>query len=76
MWIVKLAPSRPDTFAVLALVLSLISPVMLLRTPIDIFPDINIPVISGQRMVSTVVLVKALGGGWLGVATPPTVSSP
>jgi multidrug efflux system outer membrane protein len=27
--------------------------------------------ISGQRMVATVVLVKALGGGWLGVATPP-----
>jgi multidrug efflux system outer membrane protein len=26
--------------------------------------------ISGQRMVATVVLVKALGGGWLGVATP------
>jgi multidrug efflux system outer membrane protein len=23
--------------------------------------------ISGQRMVATVVLVKALGGGWLGV---------
>ena len=27
--------------------------------------------ISGQRMVATVVLVKALGGGWLGVPTPP-----
>src|SRR5712664_1379559 len=27
--------------------------------------------ISGQRMVATVVLVKALGGGWLGVSTPP-----
>jgi hypothetical protein len=27
--------------------------------------------ISGQRMVATVVLVKALGGGWLGVTTPP-----
>jgi multidrug efflux system outer membrane protein len=26
--------------------------------------------ISGQRMISTVVLVKALGGGWLGVAAP------
>ena len=26
--------------------------------------------ITGQRMVATVVLVKALGGGWLGVATP------
>jgi multidrug efflux system outer membrane protein len=27
--------------------------------------------ISGQRMVATVVLVKALGGGWLDVTTPP-----
>jgi multidrug efflux system outer membrane protein len=26
--------------------------------------------ISGQRIVATVVLVKALGGGWLGVPTP------
>jgi multidrug efflux system outer membrane protein len=26
--------------------------------------------IDGQRMVATVVLVKALGGGWLGVSTP------
>jgi outer membrane protein, multidrug efflux system len=27
--------------------------------------------ISGQRMVATVVLIKALGGGWLGVPTEP-----
>jgi multidrug efflux system outer membrane protein len=27
--------------------------------------------ISGQRMVATVVLVKALGGGWQGVSAPP-----
>ena len=46
MWIVKLALSRPYTFVVLALVLILISPVILLRTPVDIFPNINIPVIS------------------------------
>jgi multidrug efflux system outer membrane protein len=26
--------------------------------------------ISGQRMVATVVLVKALGGGWTGIASP------
>src|SRR5712671_3900805 len=26
--------------------------------------------IGGQRMVATVVLIKALGGGWLGVPTP------
>jgi outer membrane protein, multidrug efflux system len=29
--------------------------------------------ISGQRMVATVVLVKALGGGWLGVPAPSQV---
>src|ERR1700730_2957451 len=46
MWIVKLALSRPYTFVVLALVLILVSPVMLMRTPVDIFPNINIPVIS------------------------------
>src|SRR6266705_2777735 len=46
MWIVKVALSRPYTFLVLALVLVLVSPVVLLRTPVDIFPNINIPVIS------------------------------
>ena len=46
MWIVKLALSRPYTFIVLSLLLLLICPVMLLRTPVDIFPAINIPVIS------------------------------
>jgi multidrug efflux pump subunit AcrB len=46
MWMVRLALSRPYTFVVLALVLLLISPVVLLRTPVDIFPNINIPVIS------------------------------
>src|SRR6195952_5180766 len=46
MWIVKLALSRPYTFIVFSLVLLLISPVVLLRTPVDIFPSINIPVIS------------------------------
>jgi len=46
MWIVKLALARPYTFIVLSMVLLLISPVVLLRTPVDIFPSINIPVIS------------------------------
>src|SRR3979490_471856 len=46
MWIVRLALARPYTFIVLSVVLLLISPVVLLRTPIDIFPSINIPVIS------------------------------
>src|SRR3979490_1968516 len=46
MWIVRLALARPYTFIVLSVVLLLISPVVLLRTPVDIFPSINIPVIS------------------------------
>jgi multidrug efflux pump subunit AcrB len=46
MWIVRLALNRPYTFVVLALLLFLIAPVMLLRTPVDIFPEINIPVVS------------------------------
>src|ERR1700686_45096 len=46
MWIVRLALARPYTFIVFSLVLLLISPVILLRTPVDIFPSIDIPVIS------------------------------
>ncbi|HKN73864.1 MAG TPA: efflux RND transporter permease subunit [Candidatus Acidoferrum sp.] len=46
MWIVRLALARPYTFVVLALVIILLTPVVLLRTPTDIFPEINIPVIT------------------------------
>lgn len=46
MWIVRLALRRPYTFVVAALVLVLMTPYVLLRTPTDIFPPINIPVIS------------------------------
>src|ERR1700726_1583089 len=46
MWIVRLALRRPYTFIVFALVIVLMSPLVLLRTPTDIFPEINIPVIS------------------------------
>src|ERR1700712_914253 len=46
MWIVKLALARPYTFIVFSLVLVLMAPVVLLRTPVDIFPSINIPVVS------------------------------
>jgi multidrug efflux pump subunit AcrB len=46
MWIVQLALRRPYTFVVAALVLLLLSPFVLWRTPTDIFPAINIPVIS------------------------------
>src|SRR5436305_13817521 len=46
MWIVRLALRRPYTFVVGALVLLLLTPFVLLHTPTDIFPSINIPVIS------------------------------
>ncbi len=46
MWIVRLALRRPYTFVVGALVLILLTPFILLRTPTDIFPAIDIPVIS------------------------------
>jgi multidrug efflux pump subunit AcrB len=46
MWIVKIALTRPYTFIVLALSILLLSPVVILRTPTDIFPSINIPVIA------------------------------
>lgn len=46
MWIVRLALRRPYTFVVAALVLLLLTPFVLVRTPTDIFPEINIPVVS------------------------------
>jgi len=46
MWIVQLALRRPYTFVVAALLLVLVTPFILLRTPTDIFPSINIPVVS------------------------------
>src|SRR5262245_23487773 len=45
MWIVRLALRRPYTFVVAAIVLVLLTPFILLRTPTDIFPNINIPVV-------------------------------
>jgi CzcA family heavy metal efflux pump len=46
MWIVRLALQRPYTFIVMALVIVLLTPLVVWRTPTDIFPEINIPVIS------------------------------
>ncbi len=46
MWIVRIALNRPYTFIVLALLILIMSPVVILRTPTDIFPNINIPVIA------------------------------
>ena len=46
MWIVKVALNRPYTFIVLAVLILIAAPVVILRTPTDIFPNINIPVVS------------------------------
>jgi multidrug efflux pump subunit AcrB len=44
--IVRVALRKPYTFIVLALLLLIIGPLVALRTPIDIFPEIRIPVIA------------------------------
>src|ERR1700720_2044643 len=46
MWIVALALRRPYTFVVLALLLLILGPIVIFRTPTDIFPNIDIPVVS------------------------------
>ncbi len=46
MWIVRLALRRPYTFIVLAMLIVLLGVFSILRTPTDIFPNIDIPVIS------------------------------
>ena len=46
MWIVALALRRPYTFVVMALVIIILFVVTVIRTPVDIFPDIDIPVVS------------------------------
>ncbi len=43
--LVRIALNRPYTFVVLALLLLIIGPLAAMRTPVDIFPDIRIPVI-------------------------------
>src|ERR1700734_436641 len=46
MWIVRLALRRPYTIIVFALVILLMTPIVISRTPVDIFPNIDIPVIA------------------------------
>ena len=46
MWIVALALRRPYTFVVMALLIVILTPITILRTPVDIFPEIRIPVVS------------------------------
>src|SRR4051794_1455998 len=46
MWIVRLALRRPYTFAVFVLLLLIMGPLAIVRTPTDIFPNINIPIVT------------------------------
>jgi len=46
MWIVRVALNRPYTFVVLAIVILIMGTLAIFRTPTDIFPNINIPVVS------------------------------
>src|SRR5579872_242542 len=46
MWIVRTALDRPYTFVVLALLILISTPLVVQRTPTDIFPNIDIPVIA------------------------------
>ncbi|WP_025598450.1 efflux RND transporter permease subunit [Burkholderia sp. WSM2230] len=46
MWIVRLALRRPYTFVVLAVLILIVGPMSIMRTPTDIFPNIDIPVVS------------------------------
>ncbi len=46
MWIVRLALRRPYTFVVLAILILIMGALAIIRTPTDIFPNIDIPVVS------------------------------
>ncbi len=46
MWIVRVALRRPYTFVVLALLILMVGPLTIMRTPTDIFPNIDIPVVA------------------------------
>ncbi len=46
MWIVRIALRRPYTFIVAALIIVLMTPIVLQRTPTDVFPNIDIPVVA------------------------------
>ena len=46
MWIVRLALRRPYTFVVVAVLILIMGMIAIVRTPTDIFPNIDIPVVS------------------------------
>ena len=46
MWIVRLALRRPYTFVVGALLVVIFGVLAVVRTPTDVFPEIDVPVVS------------------------------
>ncbi|HTB76875.1 MAG TPA: efflux RND transporter permease subunit, partial [Polyangiaceae bacterium] len=46
MWLVRMALRRPYTFVVMAMLIVGLGALTIARMPTDIFPDIDIPVIS------------------------------
>ena len=46
MWIVRLALKQPHTIVVMAILILILGSLAIVRTPTDIFPNINIPVVS------------------------------
>ncbi len=46
MWIVRTALEKPYTFIVMAILILLSTPLAVMKTPVDVLPEINIPVIS------------------------------
>src|SRR5690242_8400108 len=46
MWLVRIALKRPYTFIVMSMLIVIAGVVSILKMPTDIFPDIDIPVIS------------------------------
>jgi multidrug efflux pump subunit AcrB len=46
MWIVRTALERPYTFIVMAILILLSTPLAIMRTPVDVLPEIDIPVVT------------------------------
>ena len=46
MWIVRTALERPYTFIVMAILILLSTPLAVMRTPVDVLPEIDIPVVT------------------------------
>jgi len=46
MWIVRLALRKPYTFVVMSILIAILGGVTIYRMPVDIFPEIQIPVVA------------------------------